>query len=209
MKKIFIAISLIFMGVCCYAQGPARQVPAKAVEPQNIEPKSEYKYYSGSDKGFWAGVDLGSGVSFTGVGIGVPLDFCAQLGYRFNQYIKIGVGGGMRYNFISEKMRDNSKDPDTFKNFSFPLYLDLRGNFFSQDYRDVVPFWRFDTGWTFNDGFMFSPGFGLNFGGNIRNHFTLGLFYVGQLANVITDVQTMTSGKGYINQIQLKLGYEF
>lgn len=209
MKKIFVSVALVLANALCFAQGPARDVPAKAVEPAAIEKTSDYKYYSGNDKGFWAGFDLGSGASFTGVGTGVPLDFCAQLGYRFNQYIKLGVGGGMRYNFISDNCRDNSQDPETFKNWSFPLYLDVRGNFFSQDYRDFVPFWRFDIGYTFNDGFMFSPGLGLSFGSEIRNHFTLGISYVGQMARVVTCKDPRTTGNGYLNQFQLKLGYEF
>lgn len=212
MKKSVFAAFALLLTCAAFAQGPARDVPSTAPQPTNVD-KPDFKYYSGMDKGFWAGVDLGSGVSFTNAQVGVPLDFTVILGYRFNQFIKIGAGGGMRYNFISSQVRQipASSADNTQGNWSFPIYFEARGNFFKQEYREVVPFWRADVGYTIFDGFMFSPGLGLSFGNQERNHFVLAISYIGQMSKyaVYRTGDTFTVGQGYINQFQLKLGYEF
>ena len=82
----------------------------------------------------------------------------AVAGYRFNEYVRVGLGLGARYYF------DNNKVRSTLSEWAFPIFLNVRGNFIPTRYRDVVPYYSFDIGVTVRDGFMLRPTVGLRVG---------------------------------------------
>lgn len=124
-------------------------------------------------------------------------DLAGIAGYRFNDYFRAGVGIGVRYYYNVGDIRRMSHK------FGMPLFLDLRGNFIPNDYRDVVPFWSVDLGATFPDGVMFRPSIGVRVG-QPRSAFVASLGYVGQKIRCYQGIKDdFTSG------ISLTLGYEF
>lgn len=122
-------------------------------------------------------------------------------GYRFNEYVRVGLGLGARYYF------DNNKVRSTLSEWAFPIFLNVRGNFIPTRYRDVVPYYSFDIGVTVRDGFMLRPTVGLRVGRE-RSAFLVGLGYVGQdLSTYSRD--NLRKTRRFVNFITLKLGYEF
>ncbi len=122
-------------------------------------------------------------------------------GYRFNEYVRVGLGLGARYYF------DNNKVRSTLSEWAFPIFLNIRGNFIPTRYRDVVPYYSFDIGGTVRDGFMLRPTVGLRVGLE-RSAFLVGLGYVGQdLSTYSRD--NLRKTRRFVNFITLKLGYEF
>lgn len=124
-------------------------------------------------------------------------DVSGIAGYRFNQYLRAGVGIGARYYYSVGDYRNMSHK------FGLPLFLDLRGNFIPDAYRDVVPFWSIDLGATFPDGVMFRPSVGIRVG-EPRSAFVLSLGYVGQKIRTFSGEK-----KDFTSGISLSLGYEF
>ena len=210
MKKIILTLACVLASatVLLAQSVPTKpSVPTTPSAPTSSKPHTNYKHYSDTNKGFWAAVDLGSGIAFTKWGTGIPLDISGVLGYRLNEFFKVGFGFGGRGYLKSEKLRDNTDDAPTMKNWTFPLFLSTRGDFIKREYRVMVPYWRCDVGYAIQDGFFFAPGFGLSFGSGARHKFNLGISYVGQCSKVLDD--TLASKNGYINMFQLRLGYEF
>lgn len=117
-------------------------------------------------------------------------------GYRFDDYLRVGVGLGARYYYDTAGKRNCTHD------WGMPLFLDLRGNFIPNGYRDVVPFWSMDLGTTFPDGVMVRPAIGLRIG-QPRSAFIVSLGYIGQNMRVYDGQKKFKSG------INLSLGYEF
>ena len=127
--------------------------------------------------------------------------FGSVAGYRFNEYVRVGLGLGARYYF------DNNKVRSTLSEWAFPIFLNVRGNFIPTRYRDVVPYYSFDIGGTVRDGFMLRPTVGLRVGRE-RSAFLVGLGYVGQdLSTYSRD--NLRKTRRFVNFITLKLGYEF
>ncbi|MDE7153964.1 MAG: hypothetical protein K2O00_05920 [Muribaculaceae bacterium] len=125
-------------------------------------------------------------------------------GYRFSDYLRAGVGIGVRYYYNVNDVRNMSHK------FGMPLFLDLRGNFIPNDYRNVVPFWSVDLGATFPDGVMFRPSIGARVG-QPRSAFIVSLGYVGQNIRTYTD-EVGTTGKSahkFASGVSLSIGYEF
>ena len=44
------------------------------------------------------------------------------------------------------------------------IFVNARGNFISQEVREIVPYWSVDIGGAIRDGFMFTPSFGCRIG---------------------------------------------
>lgn len=153
--------------------------------------------YTTNDTGFWGAVQ----------GFGASTLFidarCTQLaeldlvgGYRFSQYLKVGLGLGARYYFNNTRLRDSSIE------WAMPLFATVRGNFIHEGYRNVVPYYSIDVGGAVRDGFMWRPAVGIRVG-QPRNAFTLALTYMGQ--NL-----TYKDGKDkYVSALGLTVGYEF
>lgn len=159
-------------------------------------PSHHYKAGTELEKGYWTAVELNAGASIlwnkTNLGI---LQFAWINGYRFNEYLRLGVGIGGRY-YINNDARRNTTIP-----WAFPLFLDVRGNITSQQTNRLVPYWSMDIGACIRDNFFFSPTVGLRFGGK-RSNILLGLSYTGQ------SLDSPGSNK-YTNMMSLKIGYEF
>lgn len=125
-------------------------------------------------------------------------------GYRFGDYLRAGVGIGVRYYYHADDARNVSHK------FGMPLFLDLRGNFIPNDYRNVVPFWSIDLGATFPDGVMFRPSIGMRVG-EPRSAFIVSLGYIGQNLRTYTDVMQDRDRRShkFTSGISLTIGYEF
>lgn len=120
-------------------------------------------------------------------------------GYRFNEFLRVGIGLGARYYIDNNNVRTVAHD------WGMPLYLNARGNFIPTNYRNAVPFWSVDFGTTFPDGVMFRPSVGVRVGSE-RSAFVASIGYVGQNLRKFT----INDGKhSFYSFINLKLGYEF
>lgn len=117
-------------------------------------------------------------------------------GYRFSEYIRVGLGFGGRAYVNNNEVRNSEHA------LCFPIFANARGNFISAQDRDGVPFWSVNVGGITNDGAFFNPTIGYSFGG-LRNNFLIGLSYsIGAFKNS-DDKNTTYSFCG------IKLGYEF
>lgn len=190
MKKMLLFLTAIFSGIAAFSQENAVRLPA-------VPNKHDYVQYSEKNNGFWCSAGVTAGYSITS-GKGaceVSADFIG--GYRFNEYVRLGMGVSPR--FLVASHRDF---PKSGQSVECPLYFDVRGNFLPQDQRMFSPYWSFDAGYTFNCGAYASPTLGLKFGG-LRNDFLIGLSYVMQQYVYKEDCM------GIRNMICLKLAYEF
>ena len=118
-------------------------------------------------------------------------------GYRFNEFIKLGLG-------VSPRLLPMDSSYFPFDGLgggpvSLPVYLDVRGNIISQESRMAVPYWSMDLGYSIPEGFYASPTIGVRVGGP-RNNFIAGLTYI---------FQNVASWKESYSAIGLRLGYEF
>lgn len=155
---------------------------ALAATPETPK-RAKYVDYETKDNGWWCAVELMGGGSvdvnynpnFYNIG------FSFINGYRFNQWIRIGVGVGFRYyittnnsyyhenkyileNKIAEPKQLIPQDAEapeykgkTYNGspWSIPLFIDIRGNFITNDTRQVVPYWAFDLGWSFSGSYLY------------------------------------------------------
>lgn len=158
---------------------------------------TNYKDYSSIDKGFWCAVDLEGGSSVMVNSTNMQYTNVAFTGgYRFSEFLRVGVGLGVRYYVNNGEVRDTDND------FGIPLFANIRGNFISAYDRDGVPFWSLNVGGITNDGFFASPTVGYSFGGR-RNNFQIGLSYT------IVSFRKYTGTDVAYSYLGMKLGYEF
>ena len=144
--------------------------------------RAKYVDYDAKPNGWWCAVELMGGGS-------VDANYNPNLynigfsfinGYRFNQWIRIGIGIGFRYYLTTDKsfyhedkymLEDKIYEPKmiipkdapapqykgkTYSGtpWSVPLFVDIRGNFINDDTRQVVPYWAFDFGYTFSGNYL-------------------------------------------------------
>lgn len=175
--------------------GFAQNREIKLPTPPKQEPYTEFRL---KETGYWCSVDLSVAPSLKFHETCMwttTLSFVN--GYRFSDYLRLGVGIGAGYYFAN-----NSVARRTDIRWTMPIFANARGNFFSQEVREIVPYWSVDIGGAIRDGFLFSPSIGCRFGER-RNAFllSLGYSYRGILAYDGED-----DGRNFI---VLKLGYEF
>ncbi len=158
------------------------------------------------DAGFWAAVEASAGYSLQShdnAGFG---EVDVTFGYRFNEYLRVGPGFGLRYYFPAEHLRVRSY------RWAFPMYINFRGNLLSMSYRNIVPFYSLDFGGTVQDGLMWRPSLGLRIG-DPRKAFTIAVSYVGQdILDYKFNINTpdaVEKGTRYVSFLALRLGYEF
>jgi len=168
-KKIILAAILFSAAIGLNAQeNTVRRMPQ--VNSGNVQ-----KNYTEATTGFWIAPELFGAYScmLDGDNFGfTELDVTG--GYRFNEYLRVGVGIGARYYIDnSDFLRNNRYD------WSFPIYANVRGNFIPTRYRSVVPYYSFNIGGSIRDGFFFRPSVGLRIGQQ-RSAFLVSLSYVGQ-----------------------------
>lgn len=185
------------------AHGKDPKVPAVSKKADSY---SDYTTYT---RGFWFAVELQGGYSARLVNKNIGM---AELdvvgGYRFNDYLKLGIGIGARYYISSKEVRD--KDVQ----WGFPIYANVRGNFMPSQYRTVVPYYSFDLGGSIRDGVMVRPTIGIRIG-EPRQAFLVGLSYLGQ--SMKADGKVDKDGKDgkptktdkFLSFVTLKIGYEF
>ncbi len=149
------------------------------------------------ETGVWCAVEVGGGATLMENRKNVAIvGATAVVGYRFNQYLKIGAGLGAVYYPNSENAR--RKDG----HLGMPLFVQARGNILSDETRRFVPFWNVTIGSCLPDGAFFTPGLGLRFGEK-RSAFTLSVHYTARTLKSYPGVGDSWSGA------LLKLGYEF
>lgn len=179
------------------SQGKSLRLPS----PDNT---NEYIEYTTHDKGFWYAIEAMVGYSFhlNNDNLGLT-ELNAVAGYRVNEYLRGGIGLGVRYYLNNDKVRYSDI------NWSFPLFFDIRGNLISSEYRDVVPFYSFDIGGCIRDGFMISPTIGVRIGEK-RSAFLLGLSYIGQSMKEKRAINNaIVANQEFVSLLALKIGYEF
>ena len=151
------------------------QIGSSAVTVPETPKRPKYKDYETAEKGYWTAVEFwgGGAVDFGGKPNMCNVDIHWINGYRFNEWIRVGVGLGFRYylgdlNYksggvdypepISSKYSwtnpNNQKETQGGNQWAIPLYLDLRGNIMSMATRLCVPYWSFDAGYTFTGKFV-------------------------------------------------------
>lgn len=179
---------LATFSVCC-SQDRVIRMPETPSKQINIAEKDE-----GS---FWCAIELGGGstamenkknVAMVGVSY--------TAGYRFNQYLKLGVGLGALYYPNSKNVRD------TKNHLAMPLFVNARGNILTDEIRRIVPYWSINVGASLPDGFFLTPSVGLRIGEK-RNAFLVSVGYT--LRHLKAYPESIENYSGAL----LKLGYEF
>lgn len=179
---------------------PMIEVQKIAYEDDSIVmPKAEntnkYVDYSQLDKGFFIAPEVQASYSCLSENNMIGVELGVVGGYRFNEYLRVGLGLGARY-YINDNVRyQNSL-------WAMPIYANIRGNIISMEHRHIIPYYSFDIGATIGDGFFFRPTIGLRFG-EPRSAFLLGVTYWCQNIKFNSGRNKLTSFFG------LKLGYEF
>jgi hypothetical protein len=163
----------------------------------NTPKQTNYRNYLSEDTGFWCAFDLEGGssvmVHHTNMQY-VNLGWAG--GYRINEFIRLGIGTGVRYYINNADVRYSDNK------FGIPIFANARGNFISAYDRDGVPFWSLNIGGITNDGFFASPTIGYSFGG-LRNNFQIGISYT------ITSFRNYNKKDMAYSYFGVKVGYEF
>lgn len=191
MKRLFVLCGALLSICLGYAQ------KKEIVMPKAPEHK-KYVEYSLMDKGYWWSVDLGIAPSLKYRESSMWSSTISFVnGYRFNDYLRLGIGIGANCYFANNDVvrRKSLK-------WTMPLFVNARGNFMSQDVREVVPFWSIDVGGALGDGFLFTPSVGCRIGESRSALIaSLGYSYRGLKAK-----EELGNGRNFV---VLKLGYEF
>jgi len=182
--------------------------------------RAAYKDYESQQKGWWCALELTAGASedldYNPHFYNAELSFVN--GYRFNQFIAIGIGLGYRYYIPSEKEEyrkydghnglyeiknqhyEQTKNGVTYNGtpWSIPLFFNMRGNLVSNDTRRCVPYWSLDLGYTFSALYLNGSKWdGVSYGG-LNN----------QIPSVDNSQATVQRGDGffYAPTLGLKIG---
>lgn len=189
MKRLFVAISIL--ATICTANAQDRTI----VMPS--QPQKSHNIAEDGNGTFWCGIEIGGGTTLMEGRKNVAmLGGAFTAGYRFNQYLKVGVGmGGLYY--------PNSGDVRTAKtHIALPVFFNTRGNILSDEIRHTVPYWSVNIGTSIPDGFFMTPSVGLRIGEK-RNAFVISLGYT--LRHLKSHPECISDYSGTL----LKLGYEF
>lgn len=164
----------------------------------------QYIRYDRNDTGFWFAIEAlgGSSINTTRKNVQfAEVDFFA--GYRFNQFVRVGLGLGPRYYFNNQNIRYSSSE------WTMPIMLNVRGNFIPNAYRHIIPYYSFNIGSSIGDGLMVRPHLGIRIG-EPRSAFNLSVFYMGQNLGVTEIINDKNVKKSiFISFFGLNLGYEF
>ncbi|MCM1370108.1 MAG: hypothetical protein NC204_07015 [Candidatus Amulumruptor caecigallinarius] len=129
-------------------------------------------------------------------------------GWRFNDFLRVGVGiGGRWYSKTENEIRRADH------HWSMPIYANIRGNMMRGEYRTVVPYYSFDIGGSCSDGFMLRPSVGIRVG-QPRKAFTIALSYTLQQMRgwkVEGDIPNISIAKTnrMISFLGLRMGFEY
>lgn len=204
MKKFLTIAIAALMALGASAQdNQIKRIPSKGYDPNQ-------QNYTTFERGVWFAAEALGGYSchFHGHNMGLAeVDF--TVGYRFSQYLKVGVGTGARYYIDQGCLRSSDVK------WGMPIFATVRGNFMPSLYRTTVPYWGIEAGASVGDGVFFRPTIGVRIG-EPRQAFTLGLSYMGQrisapdfhIEQTTGNVVDLKKGK-YTSFVCLRLGYEF
>lgn len=170
-----------------------------------VSNSDKYVELESIDKGFWIAGEVTGGYSWrlNNSNLGFT-DLTAVGGYRFNEYLKLGVGFGGRYYFNNDAVRNSSLK------WSFPLFANVRGNLIASRFRTITPYYSFSIGGAIKDGFMIRPTIGMRIGEN-RSAMLLALAYMGQNINSykFNTLGVKYDYQRFISFICVSIGYEF
>lgn len=200
MVRKFLLAAALFFGVSSVVAQENQVYRMPEVETRDIT-----KNYSSFDTGFWIAAEAVGAYSCRLYNSNFGLtEIDVTAGYRFNEYLRVGLGLGARYYFDNNKVRYYSSE------WAMPIFANIRGNIIPTNYRTTVPYYSFDIGGTVRDGFMIRPTIGLRIG-QPRNAFLLGLAYTGQSLKgfEFSPENKRLSKQRFVSFITLKLGYEF
>lgn len=186
---------LSFLLLALAAVGNAQE---RVIKMPKAPKQSKHTEFSLKEKGYWwsADVAVGSALAFhEKILLTTGINFVN--GYRFDDYLRIGIGIGAQYHALHN---DDIRNTDI--KWTMPIFLNARGNFISQEVREIVPFWSVDLGGVIRDGFMFTPSIGARIGEQ-RSAFLVSLGYS------LRTIDTKVNHEKTRNYIVLKLGYEF
>lgn len=196
MKNLVLSLILLaFTGLSATSQ--ERQVN----RIPTVGKDTNQEVYTDYDRGFWCAAEAIGGISCHTKGHNMgfaEIDFTA--GYRYNEFLKFGIGLGGRYYIDQSYLRRSSIK------WGMPIFLAVRGNMMPGTYRSVVPYYGFEIGGSIRDGFMVRPTVGMRIG-LPRRAFTLGVSYMGQNIACYNDFGKK-DGK-FTSFVALRLGYEF
>jgi len=200
MKKILsiLVLALVAMSSVAVAQHREVRMPNR---PDTRRSAHNYQHIGGMQQGFWCALEAEFATSVMPQSRNlqdVGLQFIG--GYRVSEMFRFGVGIGFR-NYVNDPGVRNRDDA-----WSFPLFVNARGNIVSQEVYHAVPFWSLSVGGVVRDGVMFEPKIGVRFGTD-RNAFTVALGYRYQQMNTTYDAKI--NEKDNVNCVALSLGYEF
>jgi len=194
-KKIIYFGAFLLAGISAFAQQHRDiTLPEEPI-------RAKYVDYTNNQAGWWCAVQANGGIAATNE---AAYSIIAQLdiinGYRFSEFFKIGIGFSPRFYFPQPGF-PVTDTPRILNVYSVPVYLDVRGNFISQEDRAFAPYWNIDVGYAYGEGLFLSPCVGMRFGG-IRNNFIVGISYT---------VQDHYGGdfRGLLHIFGLRVGYEF
>lgn len=158
---------------------------------------------------FWWGADLYGFYSCYSSSNNKPMtELSVTLGYRLNEYVKVGVGVGARYYFDADKNDIiNRQRKEDLINLSIPIYVNLRGHLSSSRERSVIPYYSLSFGASINEGVMVRPTIGLRIGDYDRSAFLIGINYMGQTLKLPSN--HINKKKSFTTFIGLNIGYEF
>lgn len=188
MRKYFAICCALLLACTSFAQDREIRMPEEPSKHINIAEENS---------GYWCSIEVNGGSTLMENHKNVALvstEFTN--GYRFNQWLKVGVGIGVMYYPNNKNVRD------TKSQLSMPLYLNARGNMLSDEIRRTVPYWSVNVGTSIPDGFFFTPTVGLRVGEK-RSAFLVGVSYTLRKLKTAPDDISNYSGA------MVKLGYEF
>ena len=169
----------------------------RSVKLPDAPKQTKYKIYEMENSGFWCAADAELGSSIMKHNTNMQYTNIALTGgYRFNEFLRLGAGFGIRYYMHNAGVR-NSSDK-----FGFPIFVNVRGKFISAYDRNGAPFWSFNFGGITHEGVFASPTLGYGFGG-LRNNFQIGISYT------IANFKNYNKSNKVYSYLGLKIGYEF
>lgn len=188
MKSFLFLCSAVLFAGSGFAQDRLIRMPEEPVKSLNI---------AESNSGYWCSVEFNGGSTLMENHKNVALiNVSFANGYRFNQWIKVGVGIGAMY------YPNNGNVRNTDYHLSMPLFFNARGNILSDDFRSAVPYWAVNIGTSIPDGFFLTPTVGYRIGEK-RSAFLVGVSYTLRHLKALPEYTSDFSGA------MVKLGYEF
>lgn len=195
MNKI---ISLAMLGLAMLSvPGSVSAQEEREINLPPVGKDNDLTRYSDNQTGFWMAAQAEAGYSlFLNKANRPYTEINVTGGYRFNEFLRVGVGFGGRYYIDGHRIRHDRHD------WSIPLFFNVRGNIIPGGYRDVVPYYSVDLGGAIRDGFLWRPTIGIRVG-QPRSAFLAGLTYTGQTLKYV-------NGKNrYASFLGITLGYEY